>query len=557
MALGSITSLGVGSGLELQDILDQLKEVDETSVNLQKTEKQTLEDQVAEFDSLNAKLIQMKSSALSLSLESNFLERSANTSDEEVLTASVISGTQLGSYDLEVLSLASKSSFQSIGFEEEDAIMISSLETGIESASEAAVTETTNISFTVGQGEEQKAISLAVPADASLNDIAEAINATDENLNEDGSTIVTATVESSENGLYIRLAATEENTLENNQILMSESPSFIAPDTVFSYQVGSTTDPIYVPVAANTTYAELVSQINEDSNNSGMTAKLINDGSEETPWHLTFTANETGEGNRIRLNGISMTEIQGSESSLNASFTMDGYEYQRQSNDHLDDVIQGVTLNFEKTGEAKLNIASDMEGMKDKIVDIIEIFNELVTEISKQTSYDSEEESTGVLARVYSVKTLGSDLASLLTTGINTGTDIGSLQDLGLELNRDGTLTLDESTLGQAFSGSAEDVAKLFIGDTESGLTGMGDLLNDRLKEMTSSSGSVSSEKSAAEEKIERLTTDIETAEERLNQKYELMARDFVRLDALIGTLNSQSKYLASVIDSFNNSSNS
>ncbi|MCG8638480.1 MAG: flagellar cap protein, partial [Desulfobacterales bacterium] len=98
MTLGSITSLGVGSGFELQDILDKLRQADEITVNLKEAEKTKLEAQVTEFDSINAKLIQMRSSALSLSLESNFLERTATLSDEDIASATAIVGTELASY---------------------------------------------------------------------------------------------------------------------------------------------------------------------------------------------------------------------------------------------------------------------------------------------------------------------------------------------------------------------------------------------------------------------------------------------------------------------------
>ena len=38
MALGSISSLGVGSGFELQQMLDDLRAVDETSINIKQPE---------------------------------------------------------------------------------------------------------------------------------------------------------------------------------------------------------------------------------------------------------------------------------------------------------------------------------------------------------------------------------------------------------------------------------------------------------------------------------------------------------------------------------------
>lgn len=557
MGSGSISSLGVGSGLELQDILDQLRAADEVSIDRKEAEKTKLEAQVVEFDSINAKLIQIKSSALSLSLESNFLERTAGMSDEEVATASVISGTKQSSYALDVQRLATKSSWQSTGVEEESSLMYAAPDTGIASSDTSAVTETTPLSFTIGHGDDQKSITLDIRANSSLKDIADAINTAAGNLSDDGTSYVTASVKTGDDGNYIRLASTDDNSLQNNQILVSEGPDFVVPDLMFSYQTGSASDPVYVSVPPGTTYQETVSLINDDTNNSGVTAALINNGAADTPWHLTLTADTEGENNRIFLNGINMTEMQGAEgASLNASFSVDGYEYQRQTNKGLEDVIQGVTLNFEKTGETHLTISSGFDDIKENITQLIDTYNELVAEIDTNTQYDADEETDGILSDVYSIKSLGSDILSFMTIEVDTGSDITSLLNLGMELNEDGSITLDQAKLDAAFSSSPEDVASLFIGDSDKGITGLGDILNDKLAEMTRSTGLVNGEKTAAEEKIDRLTTSIETATERLDKRYEQMAQQFVRLDAYMGTMNSQSEYLSTMFESLNNTQN-
>lgn len=557
MGSGAITSLGVGSGLELQNILDQLRQADEVSIDIKEAKKTKLEAQVVEFNSINAKLIQIKSSALSLSLESNFMERTAGMSDKEVATASVISGTKQSSYALDVQRLATKSSWQSTGAEEESSLMNAAPATGIASSDTPAVTETTPLSFTIGHGDDQKSITLDIRANSSLKDIAKAINTVTGNLSDDGASYVTASVETGSDGNYIRLASTADNSLQNNRILVSEGPDFVVPDLMFSYQTGAASDPVYVSVPPGTSYQDTVSLINEDTNNSGVTAALINDGSADTPWHLTLTANAEGENNRIFMqenNGINMTEMQGADdASLNASFSVDGYEYQRQTNNGLEDVIQGVTLNFEKTGETQLTISSGFDDIKEKITQLIDTYNELVAEIDTKTKYDQGEETDGILSDVYSIKSLGSDILSVMTNDIDTGGDINSLFDLGMELNKDGSITLDQAKMDAAFSSSPEDVASLFIGDSDKEITGLGDILNDKLAEMTRSTGLVNGEKTAAEEKIDRLSTSIEIATERLDKRYKLMAQQFVRLDAFIGKMNSQSEYLTSMFDSFNN----
>ncbi len=66
MATGSITTLGLGSGLELQNILDQLKDVDMAAIKAKETQKTQLEKKINAYNGVNAKLFTLKSDALSL-----------------------------------------------------------------------------------------------------------------------------------------------------------------------------------------------------------------------------------------------------------------------------------------------------------------------------------------------------------------------------------------------------------------------------------------------------------------------------------------------------------
>ncbi len=555
MALGTITSLGVGSGLDLQNMLDKLKKIDETTIDLQKADEDKLKTQVTEFDTLNAKLVQMKSSALDLSLKSNFMERSVSMSDKDIADATVKSGSEATSYSINVKKLASKSSWQSQGVEKQDTPMYTAPSTSITSATDPAVTTDTALAFTMGSGDDQKSIALNIQAGSSLKDIAKAINTDTQNLSSSGTNYVTATVNTGENGSYIRLAATEDDGNTNKQILVSQGPDFIAPDITFSYKTGATSDSVYVSVPPDSSYQDVVSIINDEQSNSGITAGLIDDGTGDTPWHLTLTADSTGEDHRIFLNGITMTEMQGADSaSLNSSFTLDGYEYQRQSNEGVDDVILGVTLNLKKIGETELSVSSSSDNIKEKITNLVDTYNDFIKEVKDKSNYSQDvNKKSGILATNYSVKSLGSSLADLLGTNVDIkNTKITSLFDLGMAINKDGTISLDTKVLDSKLASSFDDVKNLFIGDSDNGIQGLGDILNDKLRDMTSSSGVLSGEKTAAQAKIDRLKQDIEDATTRLDKKYEIQAKQFVRLDALIGTMNSQSKYLTGIIDSFN-----
>ncbi|MCG8565338.1 MAG: hypothetical protein MI747_09690 [Desulfobacterales bacterium] len=116
---GSITSLGLGSTLDLQGILDGLRKADEAAITKIQNEKTEMEAQKNEFNSINAKFLSMKSDALNLSLSSNYLKRNSSISNTDALGAVISDGADLGSHSVNITRLATKSSFMSAGMSAE------------------------------------------------------------------------------------------------------------------------------------------------------------------------------------------------------------------------------------------------------------------------------------------------------------------------------------------------------------------------------------------------------------------------------------------------------
>ena len=95
--VGSISSLGLGSELELQSILDQLRQIDERAITSKTDQIVDLEAQLDEFTVVENKLLTMKGHALDLALNSSFLGRAVSNSDADVLGASVVDGSSASS----------------------------------------------------------------------------------------------------------------------------------------------------------------------------------------------------------------------------------------------------------------------------------------------------------------------------------------------------------------------------------------------------------------------------------------------------------------------------
>jgi len=340
-------------------------------------------------------------------------------------------------------------------------------------------------------------------------------------------------------------------------------PSFSSTDNVvndsgqdetFAYHVGNG-DTISITVPDQTTLQGLADLINNDPNNPGVTAEIINNGDPLNPYQLVLKANNTGEANRItidtQLPTYNLTEIQGANgASLNAQLTVDGINYQRNSNNDITDIIGGVTLNLLGTGSSTLSVDSDHKSLEEDIVNLVDNVNKVVQSINKEAGYD-ENNKPELLTNVGTIRSLKSRLIDMLSTTVNVKGSIHSLYDLGLEIKRDGTITIDQTKLDQAISEHYDDVKTFFLGDSDNNIKGFGDIVNDQLREMTQSgSGLLAVQKNATQDRINRIDNQIQTAEEQLNRRYDILARRFAELDKFMSSMQNLSSYLTTEFNS-------
>src|SRR5215510_3867192 len=332
-------------------------------------------------------------------------------------------------------------------------------------------------------------------------------------------------------------------------------------DTQFSYKLGASGQTVTVAVRANTTLTQLADLINKAPDNPGVTATVVNSGTRETPFHLVLTANKTGEDNRISMvtppANLAMTELQvANGGSLNALLKVDGLTYERQSNTGITDVLQGVTLNLKGAGSTSFQVTSDTSSIADSVKGLVKAFQEAIQEVKTQTAYDSETRSFSLLANSSALQGLAGQLSALLGSKVNTGGAITSLFDLGLQFNRDGSITLNEDTLTKALADHPDDVQTLFAGKT--GVTGLGTLLTDTLSNLTQpSSGAIATEKQATQAQIDRLDANIASTKARLDKRYDTLARQFAALDRYAAQMQQQGDYLSNFITSINNAKQS
>jgi len=562
---GTISTLGIGSSIDLQGMLEQLREIDQQVVDTKKDTIKGFQDQLAEFTTVNNKLLTLKSAALNLSLSSNFMGRAVTSSDETVATATVADGIAEQSFQLDVTRLAAKSSWLSAsGAATADTSVY--VPVSVQSTTGVADSGTTVVahageSMLIDFGESDQII-LNVAGDMTMDDLVTAINTHVDNVGAgDNGRLVTAETydEGGETFLRIRsdLAA---GTGESNRVAVTEdfaAIDFAAPDATFSFQVG-TGDPVAITVAADTTLTGLAALINDAEDNPGVTATLINDGDAATPYRLSLQSHTIGEDGRItfltQLADMTLNEQQGAGgASLNSQFSVDGINYQRKTNS-FSDVLSGVTITLAGDGTSTITVGNNNASVKDMIKGLVTAYNDAVQEVRTNSSYDAETGEFGSLFGT-TLRGLPNTLSNLMTATFNgdsTGT-VTTLFDLGLEFNRDGTISLNEETVDAALAGNPDAVSAFFLGDSDRDIQGFADMINERMRTVTGIEGQIDGEKQSAQDRITKIEAKVAAENARLDKKYELMTKQFIELDRYMNQMTSLSNYLGSQFDSISN----
>ncbi len=249
-----------------------------------------------------------------------------------------------------------------------------------------------------------------------------------------------------------------------------------------------------------------------------------------------------------------------------AEFTLDGIPMKRNSNNPTD-VVDGVTFNFKKADASKtitLGLTNDTDKELSAVKDFVSQYNSVMSFISEKMDVGDPSKSdntTGALAGDSTLISLQSKLQSTVLGGKSVNGV--SASTLGLSVDRNGTLSLDETKFKAQLAKNPNAVKDFFFVDTSSkystektgtGYTADFKAVIDRYTSTKSGSeGVISLRKSSYQSEIKDYNNQIERITEQIATKRARYVRMFTNLDAAIGNLQSQFSYFQSQ----NSSSNS
>ncbi|MDP2903888.1 MAG: flagellar filament capping protein FliD [Methylovulum sp.] len=386
--MSTITSTGLGSGLDVSGIVTKLVAAERLAVDTRNTKKEADDNaKITAFGNFKNALSDFKSSLSALSKTSSFQKISSDSSDSTVITASALSVADVASYQMEVKNMAQSHALASAAYADPTAVV------GTGSLTINFGTTTYDASTKVYGGFTQN------PAKSSLS----------------------LTIDSSNNTL---------------------------------------------------------TGIRDAINNAkaGVTASVLNDG---TGNRLVFKSTDSGVKNSLQIKvtetgapGLSDLAFDGSNPKMmqtraaeDALVNINGLDVSSSSNT-VSGALKGVTFSLLQAQISKtvtVNVTRNNADLNTAISGFVEKYNALITTVNSVSNYDPATKTAGVLLGESVVQNGMSQIRSALTNVVDgTSSSLRTLSDVGISLQKDGTLKFDSAKFSTAQSSDIDGVAALF-----------------------------------------------------------------------------------------------
>lgn len=315
----------------------------------------------------------------------------------------------------------------------------------------------------------------------------------------------------------------------------------------FGFQVADG-DVTTVAVDATTTLANLRDAINAAKGDAE--ASIINDG---TGYRLVLTSKASGEDNAITVTenattlGLPSGPVSGGmelQAPQDAAFSIDTLPMTWSTNT-VSDAIGGVTITLKKAGEATLSVTNDTDAIRKKIEDFVSAYNDIVSLVSSNALYDTITKKGGPLTGEATARDVVSRLQTIVGGRVaDLPEELRVLSQIGIKTGRDGKLSIDETTLTDKITSDLAGVSDLFNAEG-----GVAVALWDYADQATDTiAGAITYRTKGLGQIVSKIADDISRVEDRLARQEEALRAQFAKLESLLGSLQTQSSFLTSLI---------
>lgn len=268
---------------------------------------------------------------------------------------------------------------------------------------------------------------------------------------------------------------------------------------------------------------------------------------------LQATTETTGTLSQLNV-GIGATGTAITSQAKNAKLVVDGVAVERASN-VISDLLSGVKLTLTGTSAVPVSLSATTptEALSAAVNDLVDTYNQVLAVVKEQT-----DPITGVLRADPAAKTLLQSMKALTLKALTANPVDGipsTLAAIGVNTNRDGTLSVNDATLASALTANPQAIEAMFAYSSDAP-TGIYAAMNSLSLAATStlyglgaSSTKYNSSKSDIAEQQDRIADQSTALSTRLTQQFSSM-------NAKVAAYKSTQAFLKQQIDAWTNPNN-
>ncbi|MDX1963980.1 MAG: flagellar filament capping protein FliD [Pirellulales bacterium] len=300
-----------------------------------------------------------------------------------------------------------------------------------------------------------------------------------------------------------------------------------------------------VELSSTDTLQDLGTKIN--ALNGRVRATISNDGATVKPFQLNLFNQVSGKRGELLIDtsgvNFSLTESIAAQDALLQIGGGSGGTLASSASNTFSNLLPDVNLTLTGTSAnpVTVTVSNTTSGIVGTVKELVDSYNRLRDNLTKLTAYNAETNTSAVLQGDGTTLRLENEVSRLVSGRFFGAGPIQSLQEIGVSLNDQGQLRLDESVLQAKLDSQPGDVQK-FLKSTENGFAAKFDKLIEQLAGVGTSL--LINRAGALTRKFDSNQTRVEFLNARLDRYKERLTLQFQRSELVISKLKANQTYL-------------
>lgn len=294
--------------------------------------------------------------------------------------------------------------------------------------------------------------------------------------------------------------------------------------------------------------------------NMGLKANVINDRKDpDAPYRLVVAGESVGGDKAVEfptlyfLDGDQDIYFDDKREAKNGRIKVDGFEVEIADNT-VKDAIPGVVLDLKQASPGKsvnISVKENKEVVNTKVAEFVKSMNETLAFLQQQSQINENTDTSKTLGGDSLIRSTENRLRRLIQDPqYGVAGNIKRLNQIGIELQRNGQLKLTEDKFNSILASNPDNVRAFFAGDGFA--TGFVPTLRREISTMTNTAfGQVAMRKKSLQDNIKRMDENIANKERQLTRKEEQLRNKFSQLEQTMSRLKQQGQAVAGMAASY------